>query len=459
MFQTTLRVISCCTLVFGVAACKDDNNRVISSHVSTAGHSFQLMPITEKGVTDVMVSAAWATDWLNNSQNNTWVPGLAAEMMLSGGTDTLSPADVLDLLEDKNAYGYIRPTADIIYAEVEFPNNHRNAVLPVLADMFQEPVFDPAWFERITAQASDQARQDMPLHMRMWEGSRYAIFAQSPQAAFLNGNDRTALDAVRIDALRSWHAETFAAPPVALVVTGAVNAEDAGEIIDTLLPPPSGKDAETFVAAPLSLPDRMIYLHDPAAEKSVLGFLGTLPSTRDGLDGVDLVAANLFAGGPDSPLFDAIRTDLGASYGMSMELVNYSRSQRGFVITGEIDSTKMPLVRDAVLRAYGDFRAAPDLGGLEGTTQRIADNIRQNTVYVSSSATIIRELILDGRDPQDYHSIADDLAAITADDVILRLQSAFPEAGDLAVFAAGPDPQAFPDACVITAPEQALECR
>lgn len=268
-----------------------------------------------------------------------------------------------------------------------------------------------------------------------------------------------ALDAVLPVDLRKWHEQSFAAPPVALVVTGAIDSDGAGEIIDTLLPPPSATMAKQFDAAPLTLPDRMIYLRDPAAEKSVLEFLGTLPSTHDGMDGIDLVAAHLFAATPDSPLFDTIRTDLGASYGMSMEILNYSRFQRGFVIAGEIDTAKLRQAHDAVLRAYSDFRAAPALDGLEGMTQRIADSIRQNMMYVSSSATLIRELFLDGWDPQDYHSIADDLAALTAEDVAQRLQSAFPQASELAVFAAGPDPEAFPDACIITAPEQALECR
>lgn len=459
MIQTTLRFMSCCVLIVCVASCKDDDNRVISYHVSPAGHPFQLMPITEQGVTDIMVSAVWATDWLNDEENNTWVPSLAAEMMMSGGTDSKSPADVLDLLEDKNAYGLIRPSADLIYGEVEFPNNHRNAVLPVLADLFQRPVFDPPSFDRITAQTRDRVTQDVPLFARMWEASRTAILGGSPQAAFLNGTDLTTLDAVQIDDLRRWHEESFAAPPVALVVTGSVNVIDAGEIVDTLLPPPSATVAENFITAPVTLPDRMIYLHDPAAEKSILGFMGTLPSSDDGMDGVDLVAANLFAAGPDSPLYDAIRTDLGASYGMSIEIFNYSRSQRGFVIAGEIETAKMPQVYDSVLQIYSEFRADPALGGLEDTTRRIADSIQQNMVYVSSSATTIRELLLDGRDPQEYHSIADDLTAITANDVAKRLQSAFPEAGALATFAAGPDPQAFPDACVITAPEQALNCR
>ena len=143
------RPVACFLSLFGLLACNDDTNRVIAEHTSPAGHVFQLMPITEKGVTDITVSAAWATDWLNDPNNNPWVPNLATEMMISGGTAELSPADVLELLEDKNAYGDIGAAADFIYAEVEFPNNHRDTVVPVLSDLFQRPVFDSNWFDRI----------------------------------------------------------------------------------------------------------------------------------------------------------------------------------------------------------------------------------------------------------------------------------------------------------------------
>ncbi|MEL6645448.1 MAG: insulinase family protein [Pseudomonadota bacterium] len=455
----TRRAVTCLILFFGLAACNDDTNRVISEHTSPAGHVFQLMPITERGVTDITVSAAWATDWLNDPNNNPWVPNLATEMMISGGTAELSPADVLELLEDKNAYGDIGAAADLIYAEVEFPNNHRDTVVPVLADLFQRPVFASDWFDRIKGQRRDAAAvEDTAIAFDMWEASRYAIFGKSAQAEFTNGRNVEMLDAASLDELRVWHQESFSHAPVALVVTGAVNAEDAGEIVDALLPPPGSAPAETFDAVSLQLPEKMIYLHRPEAEKSLIGFIGTLPDTRDGKDGVDLVIANLFAGGADSPLFDAIRTNLGATYGMSVELVNYSRAQRGVVIAGEIDTEKMPEARDAVLAAYSSFRTEPDLDSLTDITQRIADSIRQEMVFVNSSARIIRELLLDERDPQDYQTLPDAIAQLDVEAVQTRLVSAFPDAVDLAIFAAGPDPSAFPDACIITTTEQALAC-
>lgn len=459
--MTSLWRSAACLIVFvGLSACKDDTNRVISEHTSPAGHVFQLMPITERGVTDITVSAAWATDWLNDPTNNAWVPNLATEMMISGGTADLPPADVLELLEDKNSYGDIGAAADLIYAEVEFPNNHRDIVVPVLSDLFQNPVFDTAWFDRIKAQRRDAAAvEDAPIAFDMWEASRYALFGESPQAEFLNGKDLEALEAVTLDDLRAWHEDSFSHAPVALVVTGAVNAEDAGEIIDALLPPPGNTPADTFDAVALQLPQQMIYLHEPQAEKSVIGVLGTLPDTRDGLDGVDLTIAHLFAGGADSPLFEAIRTNLGASYGMSVELLNYSRAQRGFVIAGEIDTEKMADARDAVLAAYGAFRAEPELDSLPDITLRLADSIRQEMVYVSSSAQMIRELLLDDRDSQDYQTLPDAFSGIDGEAVEKRLQTAFPDVPSLAIFAAGPDPSGFPDACVITTPEQAVGCK
>lgn len=455
-----VRTVTCLFLVSGLVACGDETNRVISQHTSPEGHVFHLMPITERGVSDITVSAAWKTDWLNDRGHNPLVPHLATQLMMSGGTEALAPAEVLDLLEGKNSYGNVSAAADLIYAEVEFPNNHADTVVPVLADMFQRPVFDPAWFERIKGQHRDIASANStPLAAELWEASRYAILGNTAQTAFLNGNDLDRLDAATVAVVRDWHQNNFAHEPAALVVTGAVDAEGAGEIIDTLLPEPNGAAPVSFAAPELQLPDRMVFLHKPDAEKSVIGFIGTLPDTRDGLDGVDLAIAHLFAGGADSPLFDAIRRDLGASYGMSVNVVNYSRAQRGFVIAGEIDTAKMPQARDAVLAAYDAFRSNPDLDNLPEITQRIADSIRQESVYVSSSAAMIRELVLDGRAVENYHSLPDDIANMSPEIVQQRLREAFPDSGSLAIFAAGPDAAAFPDACVITDAVQALRCR
>lgn len=454
------RTLSGLLLLIALTACKDENNRVISEQVSPAGHAFHLMPITERSVTDITVSAAWATDWLNDPSNNPAVPHLATQMMLSGGTADLSPADVLDLLEDKNAHGDIAAAADLIYAKVEFPNNHQDAVLPVLAELFQRPAFDQAWFDRIKGQRREAAQaKDLPLVYDMWEAARHAMLGTRPQAEFMNAKDIGFLEAATLDDLRTWHQQSFDRAPVVLVVTGAVSAEGAGEIVDALLPPTLEQPDSFFEAKPLCLPEQMIYLHEPDSEKSVIGFLGTLPDTRDPKESIDTVALHVFANGADSPLFNAVRAELGATYSMSFDLVNYSRKQRSFVIGGEIETEKMPLVRDAVLTAYDAFRIDPALDRLPDVSKRIAESIQEHMTYVSDSAFMIRELILAGKDPQEYHSLPDDLRAFTDEDMRLRLRSVFPEAADLAVFAAGPDPSAFPEACVITTAAQATDCK
>lgn len=327
--------------VIPIAGCEDKNNRVISEVVSPAGHVFQLMPITEKGVTDITISAAWSTDWFAESGNNEWVPGLTTEMMLSSGTETLSPAEVLELLEDKNSRGNIFPSADYIYAEVEFPNNHQDAVLPVLAELFQKPQFDSRWFERIRQQTMDRIDIDTTaVGMQMWTASRYALFGDGPQRAFLNGTDNEALQNTTIESLEQWHQDTFSHRPAALVVTGAVNAEDAANMVDELLPAPGKPSLTDIKMQDMTFGSQTIFLHLPDAEKSSIGFVGPFPDTTDGQDGTDFVALHLFAGGAGGPLFEAIRTDLGASYGMGAQLVNYSRSQRALIISGEIESEK-----------------------------------------------------------------------------------------------------------------------
>lgn len=443
-----------------LTACKDDNNRVISQHVTPAGHSFTLMPITEQGVTDITISAAWASDWLLKPGGNEWVPSLGTELMLTGGTLDLAPADLADLLDSKNSYGNLYLTSDYIYGEVEYPNNYSNAVLPVLADMFQRPNFDETEFERIKAQVTQTVtQQDRPVGQLMWETSRVALFGNGPQSAYLNGSGFDDLADATLEDVRTWHAESFAHRPSVIVVTGAVVAEDAAKAIDTLLPAPGDVpiDPASLLPSP-RFTSQTIYLHIPDAEKSTLAFIGPLPNVTGPEATVDLPIIHLLGGGADNPLFTAIREELGATYGMGVELAAYSRSQRVLAIHGEIDTEKMPAARDAVLETYAAFRAAPDTTRLSNITTHLADEVRQDNIYVSSSAATIREMLLQGGDPEDYHSLPDDLLAITPGDVQARLAQAFPASDNLAIFAAGPDPDSFPEACVITAPAQAVDC-
>ncbi|MFK7995824.1 MAG: hypothetical protein AB8B87_16935 [Granulosicoccus sp.] len=51
-----------------------------------------------------------------------------------------------------------------------------------------------------------------------------------------------------------------------------------------------------------------------------------------------------------------------------------------------------------------------------------------------------------------------ELDALTTQSLQQRLSSAFPEADDLLVIVSSPDAEALGNACVITKPEQAIDC-
>lgn len=453
------------TAVFACAAvalvgCKDDTNRVLSQHTSPAGYDFTLLPILEQGVSDVTIAAAWPSDWMARSDTNEWVPGLGTELMLSGGTADLAPADVADLFDQKNSWGNIYPTADHIYAEVEFPNNFADDVLPVMAELFQTPRFDPAAFDRQHAQWLDRvAGTQKTAGDLMWEASRVALLGPVPQLAFQNGTDLQSLRRADLDAIQAWHAETFAHRPSVIVVTGATTPDIAGEAIDTLLGPLGSPPMDiTGVLQPLAFDPQTIFLHDPQAQVSTIAFIGPLPAVTDSNGQIDLVAAHLLGAGTESPLFKAIREDLGATYGLGVELAAYSRSQRALAIHGQVETAQLPAVRAKVLEVYSTFLETPDMTALGDLTDRIAGSVEEDHVYVSSSAITLRELLLQGRVAQAYHSLPNDLRALTADQIQNRLDTAFPRAADMMIFASGPDATLLDDACIITVPEEVTRC-
>ena len=443
-----------------LSSCEDENNRVLSQHVSPEGHEFTLLPITERGVTDITIAAAWSYDWILSGDKNEWVPGLATELMLTGGTSELSPADVLDLFEEKSTWGDIYVGTDYIYGELEFPNNHSADVLPVLAEMFQRPNFDQAWFDRIkTKSLESRQSSEKSDGSLMWDATRIALFGDRPQTRFHNGTDLDRLKSTTLEELKAWHQASFAHRPSVIVVSGAINPTDAGKAIDQLFPAPGAVPVETKGLLPEPrVEPKSVFLHRPSAEKSTLAVLGALPPVTEKHGATDTLLINLLANGAESPLFEAVRTELGATYSVNAELAAYSRSQRALAIYSEVEADKMEAAVDAILDTYADFKANVDTSKLDQTRAFIADEVRQEQVYVSDSAFILREILLQQRPPEDYQTLPDDVEGLGPEDLQARLDAAFPEADAFMVFAVGPDPSTLPGACVIKNPIEVLEC-
>ena len=116
-----------------------EENRSVILATTPQGHTFHFMPIYEPGVTDIMTTIAWPSDWAYEASLNPAVLYIGAETLLSGGTETISPKELNEFLSDRNSGGSLIPTADHAYGEINFPKKYREDVIKLAADALRRP--------------------------------------------------------------------------------------------------------------------------------------------------------------------------------------------------------------------------------------------------------------------------------------------------------------------------------
>ena len=142
-------LIGLVTLLFLVACKDEESSRIVVQSETPDGRAFHFMPIYEDGVTDITITIAWPNSWTYEDGKNPAAPYVAAESILSGGTDTLKPQNVLELFNDKNSSGRLFVRSNHAVGEVSFPKEHIDDVLSVVTEMLTKPQLDPAWINRI----------------------------------------------------------------------------------------------------------------------------------------------------------------------------------------------------------------------------------------------------------------------------------------------------------------------
>lgn len=454
------KILMCAIVLLFLAACKqEDENRKVVLAQTPDGRPFHFMPIYEDDVTDITITIAWPMNWAYDAGNNPAVPYIAAEAILSGGTQERAPQDVEELFKDKNSQGLFYVTANHAIGELSFPKEHIEDIISITSEMLIFPQFDQAWIHRIKQELLvNKVQFDAKTANKLWSVAMLAILGESSLNDFLSLSNVDSIENVSIDNLRRWHSETIVRDGVTIAVTGAINRKDAGKAVDQLLSGlPKGK-ARTVPDTQSDFASRTILLHLPEAEKTTLGLLGPLPpASKDG-DLTDLLALNFFSRSDNWPLFDSISTDLRANYAFQAGFTNYDQATRIMFIAGEVETSKLAQSSDVMRVAYEAYRSSPDLTSLNELRQRIADEVAQNILHVDMAARTILQLVLDGRDPGDVPRLNELLAAITAKDVEERLASVFPQGSNLIVVAVSPDANALPGACVITEIEQVQQC-
>ena len=203
-------------------------------------------------------------------------------------------------------------------------------------------------------------------------------------------------------------------------------------------------------------PPRRILLHMPQADVSTLAFVASLPPTREGGEVEDLLLTHALGGDDQSALFDAVRTQLRASYGFGAGVSNYTREHRILFMAGEVDTNQVAETEAVVREAYATFRANGLEGDLADRKAPLASRFSELADVVAVQANSALESALDGYPAE--RSPKDELEAVTEASLNERLNTAFPSMDEFIVIAVSPDAEALPEACVIMTPREAVDC-
>lgn len=451
------RILFLFATLLALAACKEEGPTA-SVEISPGGVEYTLLHMPEHE--DVTIHIAWPTDWAYRPDTNKAAPVIGTQLILAGGAEGYPAGDVVEQFADLNSEGNIYMAVnDHVIGELTFERREMDETIAIANAHLRTPTLDPIWFDRIregTAQTMAEARA-RPAHAG-FDAVRWAVFGKQPLRLALSLDEPGVFDDLTREDVVAWHSETFAPAPQAIVVAGGIDAADAGAAIDALLRGlPNATRSVTQEAAPDYTP-RRILLHIPDAQTSTLSFIAQLPPTRLGGEMEDLILVHALGGDDQSVLFEAVRTELRASYFFGAGIGNYTRDQRILFLSGEVETARLADVERVVRDGYAAFLQSGPSGELEPRKAALAASFAEMQDFVVDQALSELQSALDGSDAGRSFHLTTELQAVTESTLMDRLSSAFPHAEDFIVIAVSPDADALPGACVIRAPAEAADC-
>lgn len=447
-------------MIISLAACSSENSDkdspTASNEVSPGGIEYTLIHMPEND--DVAVNVAWPTDWAYRENTNQAAALVGSELILVGGAKGYPAGEVGERLADLNAEGSLYGVAnDHIVGELIFERDDISEVIEIANAHLREPLLEQALLSRIRDEIEQGVTEERaPPAAAGFEAVRWAVFGEQPLRNALSLHDLDALDELTQDDIIAWRAETFTRSPEAVTVAGAIDAKAAGAALDALFEelPEQRREVQQTVSPDYT--PRRILLHMPEAEVSMLAFIAPLPPTQEGGEVEDLLLTHALGGDDQSVLFDAVRTQLRASYGFGAGVNNYTREHRFLFMAGEIEVNQVAETEAVVREAYTTFRTNGLEGDLADRKAPLASHFSEMAALVTVQANSALESALDGHPPG--RSLNEELEAVTESSLNERLDKDFPNVDEFIVIAVSPEADALPEACVINAPREAADC-
>lgn len=433
-------------------------DRAVERLTSPAGHEFLFFAMPE--AKEVSFEISWASDWAYREDRNPAIPYIGTQLMLAGGAGRYDAAEFGERFADLISEGNLFTMADEVRGQLVVGVDDVDQAVELANRVLATPRLEEEWLARIQGSLKAELEQARTQSANLgWEAVRRAVLGDSPVNAFLSLDDPRTIEAVTREDVLAWWKDTFRATPIRIAVAGKFTAEEAAKAVDSLLAGLPAGQARTKPEVSADFRPRTIILVRPEAEKTVLGFLGPLPPTNAGGEIDDLIIMNILAGGEQARLFKAARSQLRASYGFSAGSANYTRALQFFIMTGEVDRSRLTDARAMVRETYENLRSnAVGDDEVEALKAVFSAEMTENLAYPDVAARLMLESELDGFDQDRVLATLDELAKVSADTVRQRLQMHYPTAGQLIEIIVTAAPPEIENACIISSIAEVDRC-
>jgi zinc protease len=410
------------------------------------------MPGAEK----VAVRVAWPTDWATKEDANQAVPWVGARLMSTGGAEALPAAEAAERMSDIGAERDLWAETDMVKGWLSVKRENLGAAVEIMNAHLRAPAFPENWLDRARSELAAERTEGLAIPANMAkEALSWARLGDVALRRAYNGESPDRFESVQLSDVQSWHRSVFSTGPLWVVVAGDLEAEGAGKAVDALF---AGLPAAT-AKAPISTIDdmrpRRILFHVPTAGTGRLLFVGEIPSISEGWKNEDTALIREL----DRLMLEAARYELRAAYSTKWDNYDDSDRNRVFIIEGDVAADKLAEAEKLFRSVYASYRTNGPASAQSVRAEAL--QVLQEVAREPNGGSEIALFALETRrDPMLMVGSPEAFVqTITLDSMKARLAEAFPKPEDITIIAVSPNADSLPGACVITAPEQAVNCK
>jgi zinc protease len=256
-------------------------------------------------------------------------------------------------------------------------------------------------------------------------------------------------DVERTD-VEAWRKAVLARDNLVVAAAGPIAEPDLIRIIDRIfgdLPQRAAVPPKPDIT--LQRDTRTLVIERPVAQTTIVLAGGTSLDPADSDMGNRASLANsVLSGGPASRLFRSIREELGATYGSSSQLVPLGNEAVAFLISSAVDHAlagkALATLREGYERFHRDGVTEAEIAPLRA---RSVTGIEEGLTR-SEVAWRLRGVMMRGRNPDEVTTLAQRVAAVTAEEVNAVINERLPPP-PLATVIVAPSAEGFGADCVV----------